>query len=134
MYWSIAAKMTALTLFPTKNILTDIRGGGGCIWSPIALNFSTDIAEGWGFQCKFIWDHCPKYLLKTSLNTSQKHPKTQTHQDWGWGGWWVCAQHHLLVGPSEGQLLVLLRCAKVGIDVTRHDNRNAFFSLVAEGK
>ena len=46
----------------------------------------------------------------------------------------MCAQHHLLGVPTEGQLLMLLHCAKVGLDGRRYDNRNTFFSLVPGGK
>ena len=46
----------------------------------------------------------------------------------------MCAQHHLLGVPAEGQLLVLLYSVKVGLDSRRYDNRNTFFPLVLGGK
>ena len=47
---------------------------------------------------------------------------------------WVCAQQQLLGVPTEGQLLVLLHCAKERIGDVCYDNRTTFNCLVPGGQ
>ena len=46
----------------------------------------------------------------------------------------ICLQHQSLGVPFRGQLLVLLRCTKVGLSDRPYENRSAFLSLMLEGK
>ena len=46
----------------------------------------------------------------------------------------ICLQHQSLEVPFGGQLLVLLRCIKVGISGRLYENRSAFLSLMLAGK
>ena len=46
----------------------------------------------------------------------------------------ICLQHHSLGLPFGGQLLVLLRCTKVGLSGRPYENRSAFLSLMLGGK
>ena len=45
----------------------------------------------------------------------------------------MCAAS-LVGGTTEGQLLVLLHCPKVGVNGRCYDNRNTLSSLVSGGK
>ena len=46
----------------------------------------------------------------------------------------MCVRHHFLGFPTEGQLLVLLYCAKVEIESTCYDNCNTFSFFEARRK
>ena len=53
----------------------------------------------------------------------------------GCGVSWKCVQQQQLLGvPAGRQLLVLLQCAKVGLDGMHYESRSTFFSLVPLGK
>ena len=53
-------------------------------------------------------DHIMKYVKNASKHKTQKKEKLV--------GSWMCVQHQLMRVPAGGQLLLLLYCAKVGID------------------
>ena len=50
------------------------------------------------------------------------------------GGSAICSQHQSLGVPFGEQLLVLLRCTKVGISGRPYENRSTFLSLMLAGK
>ena len=70
--------------------------------------------------------------LSSALNNAFSPKKRQKNQEMA--RLWMCAQHHLLGIPTEGQHFELFHCAKVGLDSRRYVNQRALFFLVLVGK
>ena len=121
---------------------TDIRRPWAEGASDVQLNltFSQDAIEEWIFFIVGSFGTISLSIFWWRHQMRQKTPKiflenSKKSLGGGCGVSWKCVQQQQLLGvPAGRQLLVLLQCAKVGLDGMHYESRSTFFSLVPLGK
>ena len=141
-YWSINAKIINSRQLPTKDFLTLYRYkktlSWGRIWRPTESHIFARCHEEWIFSLWVVLGPFPGASFDDVIKCFKRRPKNfwKMHKKvWRYGVSWKCVQQQQLLGvPAGCQLLVLLQCAKVGLDGMHYESWSTFFSLVPPGK